>query len=154
MSLYLTEVIKKRSRSLSHNASFSSSPYKTTEDKEEIRLTKETKILNFLIEEETRFADLEKIELFFQRQAIKNYSRFNANQKKINDLKSELTEIEEMIELEIVLNMRMKHEEIVESYNLEIEKTNEKILEADYDLECYTNMHDRLYKTTYMLKEN
>jgi len=164
MSLYITELAgltKGRSRSeesrrendKSKNESSRNNNSVIIESKTNKRADKTRKLtstknefLDFLIQEETKFADLEKIEDFYDNSKIKNFTQFNRNQNLILNKKEELKRLEESIQLALINSFKIKGEDMVILYDKQIEEIKEKIVLKEHDLECYTNTHKRLYK--------
>lgn len=111
-----------------------------------------SEFLEFLIHEETKFADLEKIENYYQSEMIKNYNYFNSRQNLIAKKKLELRQIEETIEQAIVSNVKIKEEDLVSYYDKQIEDLKQNIILKEHDLECYQHMYQRLYKANVSFK--
>ena len=104
-------------------------------------------VLDFLINEQTKFADLEKIEKFYLNQAIKNNNKFNANEEMIRKRKLELLQIQEAIEQNLIVKVKFNEEDLLQEYQQQINDLNRKIILKHNDLECYDNMYERLYKS-------
>jgi hypothetical protein len=163
MSLYITEIAgltkgrSKSEESKSNKAPFDDSRGNNSMYKEEVsmhkRKAKSKKLtltkqdfLEFLIQEETKFADLEKIEDFYDNTKIKKFSQFNKNQNLILKKKEQLKKLEETIQMALVSSFKIKEQDLVSYYDKQIKELKEKIVVREHDMECYSHTHQRLYK--------
>ncbi len=103
--------------------------------------------LEFLIQEETNFADFQKVETFYQGLRIKNEKHFNANHEKIKRKKEELNFLDNQIEALLIKNLRFDLREKEKECEEQIFKLKDQIKIREHDLECYKHMYDRLYRT-------
>jgi hypothetical protein len=147
-SLYLTELVNHPPRP------------KSAENKKEVITKKNTKFskikedfLEYLIHEETRFADLEKIEDHYKHLAVKYFNKFNLNQNEVTRKMNKLKELEDTIAQKVLANVSMKKEDLITFYSNKIKETEIKIKIKSHDLECYQHMHERLYKSNYLIKK-
>jgi hypothetical protein len=115
--------------------------------KSKIMRNTKNEFLEFLIQEETNFADLEKIQEFYNNNTLKNFHQYNINQSLINKKKEELKNLEETIQTQIVTHLKIKGENLLSFYEDQTKELNEKIIIREHDLECYEHMHKRLYKS-------
>jgi monomeric isocitrate dehydrogenase len=164
MSLYITELaglVKGRSRSEESKREYNKNQNDTSrnnnsvieENKINKRADKTRKLtstkqdfLEFLIQEETKFADLEKIEDFYDNSKIKNFTQFNKNQNLIINKKEELKKLEETIQMALLNSFKIKEQDLVTFYDEQIKELKDKIVLKEHDLECYSHTHQRLYK--------
>jgi hypothetical protein len=157
-SLYITEIQHKtRPKSADNNdLNKSVSKFKRTiipPRKSEMFNRTKKDFLDFLIQEETRFADLEKIETFYQNISINNFKKYNDNEKEVEKKKLELIKLQELIEQEIVNNLNLKKEDILGYYEKNVQSIKSKITKKEHDIECYLHSKERLYKANYLMKK-
>jgi hypothetical protein len=103
--------------------------------------------LDFLIQEETNFADFQNVENFYQGLRIKNENNFNANHEKIKRKEEELKYIDNQIEALLITNLQIDYKDKEKDFENQINEIKEQIKIREHDLECYKHMYDRLYRT-------
>lgn len=122
-----------------------------------IREKETTKIqdlyLRYLINEETIYADIDKIEACYLKRSIENYQRYNI--KKI--ILHEKEEIYNSIILQI-MNEMFQHYEIQKKslmtyYETRIYQLKHEIRIREHQNETYKNSYNRLYHSNYMIKK-
>lgn len=103
-------------------------------------------ILDYLIREETNFADLHKVETYYKSVIIDNSKKFDKTDKIINDKLKEIEYVQDLINREIIANIELEKEEMIELYDFEKVNLESKIKQIEYDVECYQYMFERLYE--------
>lgn len=111
------------------------------------------KFLSYLINEKTYFADFEKIKQHYQDRIIENYKNYNRNNDIIREKKKEHQDIINAINQELLKHLQLKHEDLTNLYDNEINALKAKIRLREHELDCYNNSYKRLYKTNYLLKK-
>lgn len=103
-------------------------------------------IIDYLIREETDYADLFKVEKYFRVVNISNSKKFNNYSKLIKRKKEEIDEVQELINKEIIENINLEKEDMIDLYRQEKEKIVKNINSIDHDMEIYQGMYETLYK--------
>ena len=109
--------------------------------------------LNFLINEKTNFADLDKVESHYKSQIITQYSTYNANKTILEEKAKEYNRITTQIETALVSRLDFSQNDFNLYYKKLIKETNKAIRLKEHELECYRNTYKRLYKSNYLLKK-
>lgn len=109
--------------------------------------------LNFLINEKTNFADLDKVESHYKSQIITQYSTYNANKTILEEKAKEYNRITTQIETALVSRLDFSQNDFNLYYKKLIKETNKAIRLKELELECYRNTYKRLYKSNYLLKK-
>ena len=109
--------------------------------------------LNFLINEKTNFADLDKVESHYQSQIITQYSTYNANKTIIEEKAKEYNRITTQIETALVSRLDFSQNDFYLYYKKVISEINKAIRLKEHELECYRKSYKRLYKSNYLLKK-
>ncbi len=107
-------------------------------------------LLEFLIEEKANFADFDKIYEHYQKELKENYRKYNQNKLIIEKKEQEYKSILLSIETKIVNNLTFQKKDS-SFYDVIIDNIKKQIRLKEHELECYTNMHSRLYKTNYLM---
>ena len=107
-------------------------------------------LLEFLIEEKANFADFDKIYEHYQKELKENYRKYNHNKLIIDKKEQEYKSILLSIETKIVNNLTFQKKDS-SFYDVIIDNIKKQIRLKEHELECYTNMHSRLYKTNYLM---
>ena len=107
-------------------------------------------LLDFLIEEKANFADFDKIYEHYQKELKENYRKYNHNKLIIDKKEQEYKSILLSIETKIVNNLTFQKKDS-SFYDVIIDNIKKQIRLKEHELECYTNMHSRLYKTNYLM---
>ncbi len=110
-------------------------------------LNSKSQYLDYFIDEQTNFGDLEKIETYYKSLIINSNREHNNKKYLIQKKKEELRKLEESIQNNLLISIKFSKEEI-EKFNENIkEDLKLQITHKSYDLECYTNIKERLYKS-------
>jgi hypothetical protein len=140
----LVDKDKEEIKKINDNFSLTNNSIKKDEEKT-LEKTKHN-ILDFLIREETDYADLYKVEKYFREVNISNLIKFNRFNKQIKKKKEEIDEVQELINREIIENIDLDIEEMLELYSNEKERIIKNINKIDHDMEIYREMREKLYK--------
>jgi hypothetical protein len=113
------------------------------------KLFDQTKLqfLDFLIEEQTNFADLEKIETYYRSMTVQAHKEYNNKKLLIEKRKEELKALDISIESNILNSLKFQKEDIENFFNNIKIELNSQISDKVYKIECYKNVKDRLYKS-------
>lgn len=128
------------------NDNFCLTDISTKKDNKLLEKTKHN-ILDYLIKEESDFADLYKVEKHFKDIMISNTNKFNKYKKLINRKQEEIDEVQKLINREIIENINLEKNEMVELYDNEKEKIKKQIGTLEHDSECYQHIYNKLYRT-------
>ena len=109
-------------------------------------------LLDFLIEEKANFADFDKIYEHYQNELKEHYKKYNQNKIIIYKKEEEYKSILLSIETKIINNLTLQKTDS-SFYDVMIDNIKQKIRLKEHELECYTNMHSRLYKTNYLMNK-
>ena len=109
--------------------------------------------LDFLIQEQTNFANLDQVYSFYSERAIENRKRYNDNLIKIQKLKEEEDELHKVIYVEVLKNYPIQKTALETYYDSKISKLNSIVSIYNHNLDCYQNMYKRLYKANYLVKK-
>jgi len=112
----------------------------------------EEQYLSYLINKETKYANIEKIEKKYRFLIIEKYNKYNENKLRIEKKKIEYQNIIIDIQQEILNNYIMKNKLLQEYYNKAIEDMTREIKMKNHEQNTYQNMYNRLYKTNIMIK--
>jgi hypothetical protein len=119
----------------------------STEKRDELTLEKtKHNILDYLIREETNFADLYKVEKYYKNIIVQNSKKYDKTDATILEKIKEIEYVQDLINREIIANIDLEKDEMVELYKIEKENLNEKIRKLEHDNECYEHMFTRFYK--------
>jgi len=156
-NFYITEINDSKSGLMDSkelkeiNDNFSLSNESIKNDEKTLEKTKHN-IIDYLIREETDYADLYKVEKHFREVNIINSKKFNRLSKLIKRKKEQIDEVQELINREIIENINLDKDEMIQLYKNEKERIIKNIKTIDHDMECYRHIYDKLYKTN--VKEN
>ena len=113
----------------------------------------QNEFLNFLIEKETKYADIEKIESYYLTQTYEKKKKFNQNQlliqKKHQEYKDLLLTIAEIL----IGQYSVLNTSFIEYYQLAIKKLEHQIKVKEHEKEVYSNTYNRLYHNNFMIKK-
>ena len=109
--------------------------------------------LDFLIQDQTNFANLDQVYSFYSERAIENRKRYNDNLIKIQKLKEEEDELHKVIYVEVLKNYPIQKTALETYYDAKISKLNSIVSIYNHNLDCYQNMYKRLYKANYLVKK-
>ena len=113
----------------------------------------EEKYLNYTIEQNTKYSDIDRIQEKYLNLAIKKYETFNRNKAKIQKLKEEYKEVLRKIEDEILKNYVMQNDTLMKSYNKQIKDTMQAIKVKSHEQEAYIHSYNRLYHSNILIKK-
>ena len=102
--------------------------------------------LNFLINEKTNFADLDKVESHYKSQIITQYSTYNANKTILEEKEKEYNRITTQIETALVSRLDFSQNDFNLYYKKLIKETNKAIRLKEHELECYRNTYKTIQK--------
>lgn len=102
-------------------------------------------ILDYLIREETNFADLYKVEKYYKSVIIENSKKFDKTDALIKDKLKEIDYVQDLINRDIIANIDLEKEEMLELYRIEKQNLHERIKHIEHDNECYQHMFERYY---------
>ena len=103
-------------------------------------------ILDYLIREETNFADLYKVEKYYKSVLNENSNKFDKSDAIIKEKLKEIEYVQDFINREIIANIDLEKEEMLELYRMEQENLEARIKQIEHDNECYQHMFERFYK--------
>ena len=136
-----TRVENLKRRTISQNGSHSLSRNSKLFDETKLRF------LDFLIHEQTNFADLEKIETYYRSMTVKAHKEYNYKKLLIEKKKEELKALDISIESNILNSLKFQKEDIENFFNnIKIVLTSQ-ISDKLYNIDCYKNVKERLYKS-------
>jgi hypothetical protein len=77
----------------------------------------ERNFVDFMIQDQTKFANLENIEAYFKDQIQENLKNFDMRNTKINKRQQELDSLEREIEKELLNNAEIVYDNLIDEYN-------------------------------------
>jgi hypothetical protein len=104
-------------------------------------------VLDYLIREQSEFADLFKVENYFKNIMISKIEQFNNYNKLLKSKQKEIEQVEELINRELIENIDLEKEEMIEIYENEKDKLSKNIGLIEHDTEGYRHIYNKLYKT-------
>jgi hypothetical protein len=115
------------------------------DDEKTLEKTKHN-IIDYLLREETDYADLYKVEKYYREVNISNLNKFNGLNKSIKIKKDKIDEVQELINREIIENIDLNMEEMIELYSNEKERIIKNTNYLNHDMEIYREIREKLYK--------
>ena len=109
--------------------------------------------LNFVILNNSQYADFPKIEEHYKRKLISIHAKYNINRECINRKKKEYTELLDQIGIELKQNYIIADDSYLAIYNEKIKKIRYLIKVKEHEFECYKNIYSRVYKENYLMKK-
>jgi len=109
--------------------------------------TTELQFLDYLIQEQINFADLEKIESHYKSLIIDLQNEHDYKSYLIQKRKEELRRLEESIEDNLINSFQFSREILDNFYEKITEDLKNQIKHKSYDIECYSNLKTKLYKS-------
>lgn len=109
--------------------------------------------LRYLIDEETKFANIDRIETYYKEAIVQKYIKYNDNHLKIHNKRIEYDKITTDLVTEAIENYVFPPETFLKYYNDQIESIYKEIQIRLHDIERYNHMYNRLYHTHYMIKK-
>ena len=110
-------------------------------------------VLDYLIREETNFADLYKVENYFKNILNEKSKKYDVNDAIIKKKLKEIKNIEDLINSEIISNIELDKDDIITVYADEKIKLENKIENLEYDNECYQYTNNRIIKANVKLNK-
>ena len=111
-----------------------------------------TKFINFLIDNELKYANLYNIEIYYEEQIKKKKYIHDNNliiiQQKKQKYKNYLNEIQK----EIINKFVLQQNQINDYYNIKINNLKKIIRYKQYEQEIFQNIFNRTYKTNFLMK--
>jgi len=136
----------KELKEINDNFCLTSESIGKNKDQKTLEKTKHN-VLDYLIREESDFADLYKVEKHFKDIMISNTNEFNNYDKLIKKKQEEIDEVQKLINRELIENINLEKDEMIELYKLEKEKIVKNIGTIEHDMECYQHIYNKLYRT-------
>ena len=162
INIYLTDL--KDLKNLPDFSELNSTKFKSTDETkgkykiiEKMKIEKNEKkkveenFLNYLIDEKINYANFEKIKNHYQEILINNYKKYNSNCVKIKKLKEKNKEYLSLFNNILVENFYISNQDIINYYNIEIEKIKKIIKIKEHELKCYNHLYSRTYKHNYLI---
>ena len=162
INIYLTDL--KDLKNLPDFSELNSTKFKSTDETkgkykiiEKMKIEKNEKkkveenFLNYLIDEKINYANFEKIKNHYQEILINNYNKYNSNCVKIKKLKEKNKEYLSLFNNILVENFYISNQDIINYYNIEIEKIKKIIKIKEHELKCYNHLYSRTYKHNYLI---
>ena len=109
--------------------------------------------LNFVILNNSQYADFTKIEEHYKQKLISINAKFNKNRECINKKKKEYSELLDQIGIELKQNYIIADDSYLAIYNEKINKIRYLIKVKEHEFECYKNIYSRVYKENYLMKK-
>jgi hypothetical protein len=144
-NFYLKNQDKKRSKSKSLIEFFPNEKKFEKKKQEEKFINKsEKEFVDFLIQDQTKFADLNNIENYFKRQIYDNTKIFDSKLIQILKKNNELEILEKQIEKELIENADIDYNYIKEEYNLIKNQIRDDIKIRQYDYQSLITVKNDL----------
>ena len=110
--------------------------------------------IDYMMLEEPKYADFDKISEDLQSQIYNNYKRYNNNLLKIEKKKKILDNILKQLEKTLIDNYFLSDSSMIPKKIEEIEKAKFDILTKQQEYASYKKIHEELYNKNYMIKRN
>ena len=112
----------------------------------------EEQYLSYLINKETKYADIEKIEKKYISIIQEKNNKYNENKIILKKKKLEYRKILNDLEEELLNNYIMKNQLLFDFYKKSIEDITREIRMKIHEQDTYNNLYNRLYKTNILIK--
>ena len=142
LTLKTSKYFQKTNKSLISN-------YKKNQ-KEEKEIMNEN-FLDYLINNQSNYANFEKITEYYEEKLRKNEKKFNENLKIIKQKKEEIQNLKITINNSIANNISLTNKNLDIYYSKIIEKIKNDILLREHELEIYKKLYNDIYKHNYRL---
>ena len=110
-------------------------------------------LLNYFVQEKTKFADFQKIEDHYRKQLQEKQNIFNNNKLKIIEMKKQYKIIKQEILSSLETYFQFGSGGIDEYYAEKMNAVLDEIQIKKHELDSYNNIHKDLYKENYVLKK-
>lgn len=126
--------------------SFNSIQLKTKKKIEEDNILNnaEQELVDFMIHDETKFADLNQIEAYYKGEIDKNNKTFDTNNLKLEKQKLEMESIDLMIEKELLDNIDYDYDGIKNKYEDDKNRIMLEIKNKEHDMISFEKVRDNL----------
>ena len=111
-----------------------------------------TKFINFLIDNELKYANLYNIEIYYEEQIKKKKHIHDNNLIIIQQKKQEYKNYINEIQKEIINKYVLQKKQINDYYNNKINQLKKIIKYKQYEQEIFQNIFNRTYKTNFLMK--
>jgi len=129
-----------------HKRSYSSLMEKRKKKVEEENFNSKAEqyLVDFMINDETKFADLNQIENYYKSEIEKNNKIFDINRTKIDKQNGELEALDLNIEKELLDNHEYDCEEVIRDYEEEKNGIRLEMGNKEHDFVCFEKLRDEL----------
>ena len=110
--------------------------------------------IDYMMLEEPKYADFDKISEDLQKQIYENYKTYNKNLLEIKKKKKTLDDILKQLEKTLIDNYFLSDSSMIPKKIEEIEKTKFEILTKEQEYASYKKIHEDLYNKNYLIKRN
>ena len=111
-----------------------------------------TKFINFLIDNELKYANLYNIEIYYEEQIKKKKYIHDNNLIIIQQKKQKYKNYLDEIQKEIINKYVLQQNQINDYYNIKINNLKKIIRYKQYEQEIYQNIYNRTYETNFLMK--
>ena len=111
-----------------------------------------TKFINFLIDNELKYANLYNIEIYYEEQIKKKKYIHDNNLIIIQQKKQKYKNYLDEIQKEIINKYVLQQNQINDYYNIKINNLKKIIRYKQYEQEIFQNIYNRTYKTNFLMK--
>jgi hypothetical protein len=122
------------------------------ERNQELHKTKQN-FLDYIINEQTQYADLEKIEDYYKSITVNNHDKYNKEQALLDTKMKELDKLTSLVHIELIQNVNFTQDDFENNINNQIELVKEQVVAREHDYECFQNMYNQLYQSNYILRK-
>ena len=106
---------------------------------------------DYLINENSNYANFEKVTEYYEKKLSRNKNRYNQNLEIIKNKKEEIKELKIHIFNLLINYVVLENKDLDLYYEKMIEKLKKEINLIEHELEVYKNSHSEIYKTNYIL---
>ena len=122
-----------------------------TKQKEEKEIINEN-FLNYLINEQTNYANFGKVIDFYEEKLRKSKNKYNENLKIIEKKKKEIENLQATTNTNVLNNITITNKNASIYYFKIIEKIKNEIILKEHELEIFKKLYSDIYKQNYILK--
>jgi len=116
------------------------------QEEEQFISSAEQHLVDFMIQDETKFADLDNIEGFYKSEIDKNNKIFDSNRNKLERQKNDMEALDLMIEKELIDNLDYDYDNIKNKYEDEKKKILQEMANKEYDMINLEEIRKGLYE--------
>ena len=106
---------------------------------------------DYLINENSNYANFEKVTEYYEKKLSRNKNRYNQNLEIIKNKKEEIKELKIHIFNLLINYVVLENKDLDLYYEKMIEKLKKEINLIEHELEVYKNSHSEIYKMNYIL---